>query len=142
MYCEYDWGCGDMACGLQVFDANGNLDVDTSTGIAKYLGEFTTGFNAGSFSKSELKGGRIWLISKNLIIDSDLFTYTEEPKTPSKGTLTSYVLDFPAIKFDDKTGAISWTFVDTALVKIDTALSWTVIRKLRRISGTFIYGVF
>lgn len=131
-----------MACGLQVFDANGNLDVDTSTGIAKYLGEFTTGFDAGGFLKPELKGGRIWLISKNLIVDSNLFTHTEIPESPiSSMAITLYALDFPDIRFDYKTGTISWTFVDTASVKKDT-ITWTNIYKLRRISGTFIYGVF
>jgi hypothetical protein len=130
-----------MACGLQVFDANGNLDVDTSTGIAKYLGEFTTGFDAGSFSKPELKGGRIWLISKNLIVDSNLFTHTKEPTRPiDSESLTLYELDFPDIKFDYKTGTINWTFVDTALETTGT-ISWITIYKLRRISGTFIYGV-
>lgn len=133
-----------MACGLQVFDANGNLDVDTSTGIAKYLGEFTTGFNAGSFSKPELKGGRIWLISKNLIVDSDLFTHTEKPTRPiDSDTLTLYELDFPDIKFDYETGTISWTFIDTAFGTTDSGVvSWITIYKLRRISETFIYGVF
>lgn len=141
MYCGYDWGCGDMACGLQVFDANGNLDVDTSTGIAKYLGEFTTGFTGGSFSRDELKGSRIWFISKSLIVDSNLFTHTEEPEDPlNSKVLTLYTLDFPDMQFDYKAGAISWTFIDTASVKTNTVIQPTVY-KLRRISVTFIYGV-
>lgn len=130
-----------MACGLQVFDANGNLDVDTSTGIAKYLGEFTTGFNAGSFSRAELKGSRVWFISKSLVVNSDVFTHTEIPESPiSSEPSTLYKLDFPDIKFDYETGTISWTFVDTVSVKKDTII-WIYIYKLRRISGTFIYGV-
>nr|DAY77182.1 MAG TPA: hypothetical protein [Caudoviricetes sp.] len=130
-----------MACGLQVFDANGNLDVDTSTGIAKYLGEFTTGFSGGSFSRDELKGSRVWFISKGLVVNSDVFTHTKEPKSPlSSKPLTLYSLDFPDIRFDYKTGAISWTFVDTASVKTDTVVEPTIY-KLRRISSTFIYGV-
>lgn len=130
-----------MACGLQVFDANGNLDVDTSTGIAKYLGEFTTGFSGGGFSKSELKDSRIWLISKGLIIDSNLFTHTEEPENPlSNKALTLYALDFPDVRFNYKTGSINWNFVDTAYEKTDTVTT-PVIYKLRRVSVTFIYGV-
>lgn len=130
-----------MACGLQVFDANGNLDVDTSTGIAKYLGEFTTGFSGGSFSRDELKGSRVWFISKGFVVNSDVFTHTEVPESPlSNKVLTLYGLDFPDIQFDYKTGTISWAFVDTASVKTNTVFL-TTIHKLRRISSTFIYGV-
>lgn len=141
MYCEYDWGCGDMACGLQVFDANGNLDVDTSTGIAKYLGEFTTGFSGGGFSRDELKGSRVWLISKGLVVNSDVFTHTEVPESPlSNRAITLYALDFPDVQFDYRTGTISWTFVNTDSVKTNTVTIPTIY-KLRRISATFIYGV-
>lgn len=130
-----------MHCGLQVFDANGNLDVDTSTGIAKYLGKFTTGFNTGSFSRAELKGSRVWFISKGLVVNSDVFTHTEVPESPlSNRTQTLYALDFPEVQFDYRTGTISWTFVNTASVKTNTVTHPT-IHKLRRVSATLIYGV-
>lgn len=130
-----------MACGLQVFDANGNLDVDTSTGIAKYLGEFTTGFSGGSFSRAELKGSRVWFISNGLVVNSDVFTHTEVPESPlSNRAFTIYGLDFPDVRFDYITGTISWTFVNTASVKTNTVTNPT-IHKLRRVSVTLIYGV-
>lgn len=131
-----------MHCGLQVFDANGNLDVDTSTGIAKYLGEFTTGFNSGSFSHPELKNGRFWLINKQSIVDSELHTHIQIPKNPVSGMEeTYYVLDFPILQFDYKTGTIRWTYQES-ITEVTSTVSFKVIDKLRRVSETYIYGVF
>ena len=131
-----------MPCGLQVFDTNGNLDLDTSTGIGKYLGEFNTGFDSGSFPHPELKNGRFWLVNKQFVIDDALHTYMERPKggnpTPTE---YFYDLDLPVIRFDYKTGTVSWTYTPDGTVETDT-VSATMGFKLRRVSETYIYGVF
>lgn len=125
-----------------MFDANGNLDLDTSTGIAKYLGEFSTGFDSGSFSHPELKNGRFWLITKQSIVDSNIHTYIRVPKGSSLGMVqTLNVLDFPQLRFDYKTGTVSWTYHPDATVVTQTVANKT-IERYRRISETYIYGVF
>lgn len=69
--------------GLQVFDENGNVVVDTSERITKYLGSFTVPTNAdsGTITNSEIGDGDLWYtirvdnVDASTIWDGAIFQY-------------------------------------------------------------------
>lgn len=127
-----------MKCGLRVFDENGNIDIDTSTGIAKYLGIITTGFEVGEIEDERLKGGRVWMIDISDEISEKVTVrheYTDD--TTMSGELKE--LDFPKIKFDTYSGKIKWDFTAGGYHK-GAIMNYTIY--YHRVSKKIMYGVF
>lgn len=48
--------------GLQVFDEDGNMIVDVTDRLSKYLGKFDTGFEDGSITNDMLTEGNLWIV--------------------------------------------------------------------------------
>lgn len=94
-----------MAQGFQVFDADGNIVVDVTTQMAKYIGEFETGLAHGEIADERLKNMDIWaMVVKSTV--SDQYIYI--PSDHSGGTYE--VIDEAYLSFSSDKGVISWRF--------------------------------
>lgn len=94
-----------MAQGFQVFDADGNIVVNVTTQLAKYIGEFETGLAHGEIADERLKNMDIWaMVVKSTI--SDQYIYV--PSAHSGGTYE--VIDEAYLSFSSDKGVISWHF--------------------------------
>ncbi|GEM_PF-1376899 len=94
-----------MAQGFQVFDADGNIVVDVTTQMAKYIGEFETGLAHGEIADERLKHMDIWaMVVKSTV--SDQYIYV--PSDHSGGTYE--VIDEAYLSFSSDKGVISWHF--------------------------------
>ena len=60
MFFVFVWGCGNMAFGLQIFDENGNIILDTSTETTYVLGSGTTGHEDGYIQNAKFLTGYPW----------------------------------------------------------------------------------
>ncbi|WP_444310723.1 hypothetical protein [Megasphaera sp.] len=127
-----------MNVGLQVFDANGNLDVDTTTGIAKYLGKFTTGFSNGSFKAKELINRRLWLCNSAFSVDTKTYRHTLDGGGTGHAKMYFKEMDYPKIKFDYSSGTVYWEYIQPGVEKVQPGN--TVIYDYSRISCEFIVG--
>lgn len=58
-----------MPQGLQVFDENGNIIVDITSRLCKYIGKFDTSFSDGSLVDEQLNGAELWYIVLRLSYD-------------------------------------------------------------------------
>lgn len=95
-----------MAQGFQVFDADGNIVVDVTTQMAKYIGEFETGFAHGKISDERLKNMDIWaIVVKNTVSDKYIYFPSSSPDTTTLSLLDEGDLDFSSSE-----GVISWSF--------------------------------
>ena len=79
-----------MSYGLQIWDASGNLVVDSSRRLGRFIGSFMSGTTGGSFTPSGLPSGYLFA-----------FTNTSEAGSPGIWTNGS--------------GTIFWSF-DTFMV--------------------------
>ena len=94
-----------MAQGFQVFDADGNIVVDVTTQLAKYIGEFETGLAHGEIADERLKHMDIWaMVVKNTV--SDQYIYV--PAENAYSTLEE--IDEAYLSFSSDEGVISWHF--------------------------------
>lgn len=94
-----------MAQGFQVFDADGNIVVDVTTQMAKYMGEFETGLAHGEIVDKRLKNMDIWaMVVKSTV--SDQYIYV--PSDHSGGTYEA--IDEAYLSFSSDKGVISWHF--------------------------------
>lgn len=92
--------------GFQVFDADGNIVVDVTTQIAKYIGEFETGFAHGKIADERLKNMDIWaMVVKNTVSDKYIYIPSSAPNTITLSQLDDAYLDFSSSE-----GVISWRF--------------------------------
>lgn len=55
-----------MPAGLQVWDANSVLRVDTGDSFTRILGVINTGVNDGSIVDGNIAGGRFWYFCKKI----------------------------------------------------------------------------
>ena len=95
-----------MAQGFQVFDADGNIVVDVTTQMAKYIGEFETGFAHGKIADERLKNMDIWaMVVKNTVSDKYIYIPSSAPNTITLSQLDDAYLDFSSSE-----GVISWRF--------------------------------
>lgn len=78
------------SCGLQTFDSNGKIIVDTSSRLQKYLGTLYCGANArrASVQNDDLLNGKLWYLvvpdsyPDNIASGNNTYTYA----TPSVST--------------------------------------------------------
>ena len=90
-------GDEEVPQGLQVFDENGNVVVDTTERITKYLGSFTvpTDADSGTVANSEIGDGDLWYVIE---IDS---------LTPG-GVGSDVMFSYPVITKGD--GVLYWNY--------------------------------
>lgn len=50
-----------MSQGLQVFDSSGNLMIDITNRLTRYIGIVDTGANSGQLTNDALVGGDLWI---------------------------------------------------------------------------------
>lgn len=94
-----------MAQGFQVFDADGNIVVDVTTQLAKYIGEFETGLAHGEIADERLKHMDIWaMVVKSTVSDQYIYVPAENAYSTFEEIDEAY-LDFSSDK-----GVISWHF--------------------------------
>ena len=94
-----------MAQGFQVFDADGNIVVDVTTQMAKYIGEFETGLAHGEIADERLKHMDIWaMVVKSTVSDQYIYVPVENAYSTLEEIDEAY-LDFSSDK-----GVISWHF--------------------------------
>lgn len=94
-----------MAQGFQVFDADGNIVVDVTTQLAKYIGEFETGLAHGEIADERLKHMDIWaMVVKSTVSDQYIYVPAENAYSTLEKIDEAY-LDFSSDK-----GVISWHF--------------------------------
>lgn len=93
--------------GFQVFDADGNIVVDVTTQMAKYIGEFETGFAHGKIADERLKNMDIWVIVvKNTVSDQYIYIPSYDPDI----TFELSLADDAYLDFSPSEGVISWHF--------------------------------
>ena len=92
-------GAEEVPQGLQVFDENGNVVVDTSERITKYLGSFTvpTDADSGTVANSEIGDGDLWYA---MVIDS-----STPGSVPTGGDV---IYSYPVITKGD--GVLYWNY--------------------------------
>lgn len=85
--------------GLQVFDENGNVVVDITERITKYLGSFTvpTDADSGTITNSEIGDGDLWYA---MVIDS-----STPSSVPTGGDV---IYSYPVITKGD--GVLYWNY--------------------------------
>lgn len=94
-----------MAQGFQVFDADGNIVVDVTTQLAKYIGEFETGLAHGKIADERLKHMDIWaMVVKNTVSDQYIYVPAENAYS------TFEEIDEAYLNFSSDKGVISWHF--------------------------------
>lgn len=101
-----------MPQGLQVFDANGNINVDIQDRLCKLLGNFDTGTSNGRINDPRVDAGTVWIVPY----------YDELPEGYNIASLGWGINEsrmFP--KYTQVSGGITWTF--------PTETSWTVRQK-------------
>ena len=86
-----------MSAGLQVFDADGDLMLDTSTNVWKKLGEFTTCYNDGDGS-----------ITFDSIGSNKIMIYQKKIEVVRSGGTTIRAYPY---RFSIEDTKISWKFV-------------------------------
>lgn len=94
-----------MAQGFQVFDADGNIVVDVTTQLAKYIGEFETGLAHGEIADERLKNMDIWaIVVKSTVSDQYIYVPAENAH------FTLEEIDEAYLSFISDKGVISWHF--------------------------------
>ena len=94
-----------MAQGFQVFDADGNIVVDVTTQMAKYIGEFETGLAHGEIADERLKHMDIWaMVVKSTVSDQYIYVPVENAHD------TFEEIDEAYLSFSSNKGVISWRF--------------------------------
>lgn len=94
-----------MSQGFQVFDADGNIVVDVTTQLAKYIGEFETGLAHGEIADERLKHMDIWvMVVKNTVSDQYIYVPVENAYS------TFEEIDEAYLNFSSDKGVISWHF--------------------------------
>jgi len=89
-----------MPAGLQIFDASGNLIIDYSTRVGRFIGSFATG---GAISGS---------ITDTSIIGRVFLHYTPQSGNGFYGG--------PDVTANTSTGAISWNYASTGTIGAPT----------------------
>lgn len=96
-----------MSQGFQVFDADGNIVVDVTTQMAKYIGEFETGLAHGEIADERLKHMDIWaMVVKNTVSDQYIYVPADDPNQ----TFVISEIDEAYLDFSSDKGVISWRF--------------------------------
>lgn len=96
-----------MTQGFQVFDADGNIVVDVTTQMAKYIGEFETGLANGEISDERLKHMDAWaMVVKNTVSDQYIYVPADNPNQ----TFVISAIDEADLRFSTERGVISWHF--------------------------------
>nr|WP_092069553.1 hypothetical protein [Dendrosporobacter quercicolus]NSL47514.1 hypothetical protein [Dendrosporobacter quercicolus DSM 1736]SDL92505.1 hypothetical protein SAMN04488502_1011194 [Dendrosporobacter quercicolus] len=78
-----------MPCGLQIWDANGNLTLDVTDRLTRVLGTFSTGTTDGSHTDAALAFGTPWIHATS-----------------------SYPYNSYACQYTVSGTTISWTFIE------------------------------
>lgn len=85
-----------MTQGLQVYDANGNIILDVTDRLTKYLGELDTGYNDGELSNPDITDGvSVWVFATSYSYNNTVTSGTHVCATP---------------QFTCSAGKIMWTF--------------------------------
>lgn len=96
-----------MTQGFQVFDADGNIVVDVTTQMAKYIGEFETGLANGEIADERLKHMDAWaMVVKNTVSDQYIYVPADNPNQ----TFVISEIDEADLRFSTERGVISWHF--------------------------------
>ena len=92
-------GAEEVPQGLQVFDEDGNVVVDITERITKYLGSFTvpTDADSGTVANSEIGDGDLWYA---MVIDS-----STPSSVPTGGNV---IYSYPVITKGD--GVLYWNY--------------------------------
>ena len=123
-----------MAQGFQVFDADGNIVVDVTTQMAKYIGEFETGLAHGEIADERLKHMDIWaIVVKNTVSDQYIYVPASDPNQ----TFVISAIDEAYLDFSSDKGVISWRF------KYEEGSGGTVANhKYYPVNSKIIFGVY
>jgi len=93
-----------MSQGLQIWDANGQLILDTTYRVARRLGTVTTGMSNGSLNIPDLSQGQPFFISEAL---RDPGSYYVIPSVSISGTTLSW--SFPS-QYPEQRNSMSVTY--------------------------------
>lgn len=85
-----------MAQGLQVFDANGNIILDVTDRITKYLGSIRIAGTDGSVTVDGLGDGELWYYIKDYSITIGLLT---PPTITKNGDILSWAYNYPDTRY-------------------------------------------
>lgn len=101
-----------MPQGLQVFDENGNINVNIQDRLCKVLGTFDTGTSNGRVNDSRLDAGTMWIVPYYAEVPDDY-------NVASMGWGIDETRMFP--QYTQVSGGITWTF--------PTQTNWKVRQK-------------
>lgn len=126
-----------MAQGFQAFDADGNIVVNVTTQMAKYIGVFETGRAHGEIIDNRLQGMDIWLLIVDLTLSKDSVLVKRPDYT---GAYTYKRTDEPYFDFNSDSGKLSWHYNYEAAQK--NPLTQDSHVRYYPISQRIMYGVY